>query len=99
MRWMNWGNLGIISVMSRHIDIVVVTDARCMHQASHLALVFVQLFVVIVHGGLLLEWGWFLVQIFAKSSYPIAAKDAEYVSLLLSELWRGFSTEFCKFWI
>ena len=85
--------------MSRHVDVVVVTDACRMHQTSHLALIFVQFFVVIVHGGLFLELLRFLVQIVTKPIYAIATEDAEHVSLLLSEFWRCFPTECRKFWL
>lgn len=85
--------------MSRHVDVVVVTDACGMHQTSHLPLIFVQFFVVIVHGGLFLKLLRFLIQMVTKSSYAITTKDAEHVSLLLSKFWRCFSTERRKVWM
>lgn len=91
--------LGIVSVMSRHIDIVVVTDARCMHQAGHLPFVFVQFFVIIVHGGFFLMLMWFLVEVVTEPSYAVSTKDAEYISLLLREFWWCFSTERCEHWV
>lgn len=89
--------LGIVSFMRRHIDVVVVTDACCVHQASHLPFVFVQLFVIIVHGSLFLEYLWFLIEMIAESCYTIATENTEDVSLLLSELWWCFSTKGCEF--
>lgn len=66
-----------------------------MHQSGYLALVFVQLFVVIVHGGLRFfsYRSDVSIQVFTESGHALATEDAEDVSLLLCELWRSFSAE------
>lgn len=66
-----------------------------MHQSGHLALIFVQLFVVIVHGGLRLlsHRSDVAIQVFAESGHTFATEDTENVSLLLCELWWSFSAE------
>jgi hypothetical protein len=61
-----------------------------------LPFVFVQFFVIIVHGGLFLVSLWFLVKMVAEPSYAIATEDAEYVSLLLCKFWWCFSAERCE---
>lgn len=84
------------SIMKRpDVDIVFVIDACGVHQSGHLALVFVQFFVVIVHGGLGLfgHRRCISIQVFSKPSHTIAAEYTEDISLLLCKLWWGFSAE------
>jgi hypothetical protein len=80
------------------IDIIFVIEVRRMHQSGHLALVFVQFFVVIVHGGLRLfsHRADVSIQVFAEPGHALATEDAEDVSLLLCELWWGFPAECSK---
>lgn len=90
---------GYLSVLGRRRDInisVVIVDGRGVHQARHLALVFVQLFIVVVHGcfaGFLLPHVAEVVEMVAEPADALAAENAEYVALLLRELGRSISTE------
>jgi hypothetical protein len=90
--------VGIVSLRGDvhvFIIVVVVVDACGMHQTSHLPLVFVQLFIVVVHSG----FGFFgmrrhiSIQELAKPSHALTAEHTKDISLLLSELWWGFSTK------
>lgn len=69
-----------------------------MHQSGHLALVFVQLFVIIVHRGLrhVSHRSDVAVQVFAEPGHALTTEYAEDVSLLLRELWGSFSAESSK---
>lgn len=86
--------VGIVSLRG-DVHVFFVVDARGIHQAGHLSLVFVQFFIIVVHSG----FGFFRmrrhlsIQILAKPSHALAAEHTEDISLLLSELWWGFSTE------
>lgn len=87
---------GIVSIVRRSdIDVIFIVDASGMHQTSHLPLVFVQFFIVIVHGSLSLLWNLCCVsiQVLPKSGHALAAEYAEDVALLLREFLWSFPAE------
>lgn len=89
---------GIVSSIQRpNVDIIIVSvvDDSCVHQPSHLAFIFVQFFVVIVHRsfGPFLELWFTSVQVVPESIDTITAEHTEDIPLLLRELWGGFSAE------
>ena len=89
---------GIVSsIQSPNVDIIIISviDGGRVHQTSHLAFIFIQFFVVIVHRGFgfFLELWFTLVQVVPESIDTITAEHTEDVPLLLRELWGGFSAE------
>lgn len=71
------------------IDVVFVVDARSIHKTGHLTRIFVQLVIVIVHGG----FGFISVQEVPELGYTIPTEDTKYISLLLCKLRWGFSAK------
>jgi hypothetical protein len=89
---------GIVSSIQRpNVDIIIVSivDDSCVHQPSHLAFIFVQFFVVIVHRGFgfFLELRFMSVQVIPESFDTITAEHTEDIPLLLRKLWGSFSAE------
>lgn len=78
------------------VDKVLVVQTSCVHQASHTTFVFVQFFVLVVHGSFCLsrhnEFRASIEEI-AEPINAIATENAKDVTLLLSEFGRSFSTE------
>jgi hypothetical protein len=80
-----------------NVDIIIVSviDDSCVHQSGHLALIFVQFFVVIVHRGFgfFLELWFISVQVVPQPIDTLTAEHTKDVPLLLRELWGSFSAE------
>lgn len=67
-----------------------------MHQASHLALVLVQFFVIVIHGSLVhfRGRGGGSVQVVAELLDAVTTEYTEHLSLLMREFRRCLATEF-----
>ena len=77
------------------VNIVVIVNRRRMHQARHLALLLIQLFVIVVHGrfGQVARRLHNSVEKIAQPMDPVPAKDAEYLPLLVRKLGGRLAAE------
>lgn len=71
------------------IDVIFVVDARSIHKSGHLTRIFVQLVIVIIHGG----FGFISVQEVPELGHTVPTEHTEYISLLLRKLRWGFSAK------
>lgn len=77
------------------VHIIIVVDYGRMHKASHLAFVFIKIFVI-EHG---LDWRRMdLVQAIPESTHAVAAENAEQLSLLLRKVRWCRAAVYCEVW-
>lgn len=78
------------------VNVVVIVNRSGMHEASHLALVFIQFFFIIVHGGLVrIPLGCsFSVQMVAKQVDAFTAENTEDLALLSGELGGSLTAKY-----
>lgn len=90
------GKNGVSLGLRYNVQKVFVVQASSVHQASNMAFVFVQFFVLVVHGGARLSQHDELSTSIEKIAQPVdafATEDAEDLTLLLSKFGWGFSTK------
>lgn len=75
------------------INVILIIDASRMHKTGHLAFVLVQFIIIVVHGGFGLFRYHVSIQVLPESGYSLTTEHAKDISLLLCELWGGFSAE------
>ena len=77
------------------VHIFIVVDYSRMHKASHLAFIFIKIFII-EHG---LDWRRMdLIQTIPKSAHAVAAENAEQLSLLLRKVRWCRAAVYCEVW-
>ena len=77
------------------VHIFIVVDHGRMHKASHLAFIFIKIFIF-EHG---LDWRRMdLIQAIPESTHAVAAENAKQLSLLLRKVWWCRAAVHCEVW-
>jgi hypothetical protein len=75
--------------------LVIVIDSGCIHKTGHMAFIFIELIIIIIHScfRLLVETS---VKEIPKLTNTVTAENAEDVPLLGGKLWRSITAEYSE---